>query len=385
MSNAFDSKLATTDMNTHLRATRSSSEDEAQRFVADDSPPHGGSRAKQAVIPPQQGLIVVQPLKKSEMQPSYAQDLGAENISHGVYGSFTHGLGICMGLLGAIPCCPLPNPYKSVPQGQVGLVSRFGSFFKAVDPGLVNVNVCTESIKTVDVRIRMDGIPRQTVMTKDNVSVGLDSVICWHIISPYQATYGIADVRETLIERAQTTLRHVIGARTLQSVVTEREAIANEIAEIVEAPARNWGVTVESILIKDIVFSQELQQSLSSAAQAKRVGESKVIAARAEVDSARLMREAADILASPAAMSIRTLEALQNMAKTSNSKVIFVPMNLPNMGSSAPGSAAGNENLNTQSGPSFQAIAEHADEGHEFIGARSSVGQAGLLNTTSQI
>jgi len=80
--------------------------------------------------------------------------------------------------------------------------------------------------------------------------------------------------------------------------------------------------------IKDIIFSADVAASLSSAAQQKRIGESKVIAARAEVDAARLMRQAADILASPAAMQIRQLEALQAMAKAANSKVIFVPMQL---------------------------------------------------------
>lgn len=92
-------------------------------------------------------------------------------------------------------------------------------------------------------------------------------------------------------------------------------------------------MSIEGILIKDIVFSRELQESLSSAATQRRIGESKVIAAKAEVDSARLMRQAADILASPAAMQIRQLESLQAMAKTSAAKVIFVPMNLTDLSS----------------------------------------------------
>lgn len=112
--------------------------------------------------------------------------------------------------------------------------------------------------------------------------------------------------------------------------MTEREVIAFEIAEIVGDIADKWGVSIEGILIKDIIFSADVAASLSSAAQQKRIGESKVIAARAEVDAARLMRQAADILASPAAMQIRQLEALQNMAKTSSSKVVFVPMHLQN-------------------------------------------------------
>ncbi|KLO08448.1 hypothetical protein SCHPADRAFT_908625 [Schizopora paradoxa] len=274
------------------------------------------------------GIITVQPLKRSEMQQSYAQDLGTGEVEHGVYGSLLNVLGDCVGCLGAIPCCPFPNPYRNVGQGAVGLVSRFGKFYKAVDPGLAKVNVCTESLRIVDVKIQISPIGRQTVITRDNVNVEIDSVIYFQITNPYRAAFGISDLRQALVERAQTTLRHVVGARAVQSVVTEREAIAFEIAEIVGDVADKWGVAIEGILIKDIIFSPEVAASLSSAAQQKRIGESKVIAARAEVDAARLMRQAADILASPAAMQIRQLEALQSMAKGSNSKVVFVPMQL---------------------------------------------------------
>ncbi|KAG9019670.1 hypothetical protein FRB90_011479 [Tulasnella sp. 427] len=244
------------------------------------------------------GVIKVQPLKKEEMQQSYAQDIGLDKVEHGIYGS------------------------------SVGLVSRFGQFYKAVDPGLVNVNVCSESLRIVDVKIQIATIGRQTVITRDNVNVEIDSVIYFQITNPYRAAFGISDLRQALIERAQTTLRHVVGARAVQSVVTERDAIALEIEEIVGDVADKWGVAIEGILIKDIVFSPEVAASLSSAAQQKRIGESKVIAARAEVDAARLMRQAADILASPAAMQIRQLEALQSMAKSASSKVVFVPMQL---------------------------------------------------------
>jgi len=262
------------------------------------------------------------------MQPSYYQDLGTGSVQHGVYGNFINSLGACVGFFGAIPCCPLPNPYREVQQGTVGLISRFGNFYKAVDPGLVQVNICTESLRVVDVKIQIVSIGRQTVITRDNVNVDIDSVIYFQIVNPYRAAFGIADLRQALVERAQTTLRHVVGARTVQSVVVERETIALEIDSILSEVCDKWGVSIEGILIKDIIFSTEVAASLSSAAQQKRIGEAKVIAAKAEVDAARLMRQAADILASPAAMQIRQLDALQGMAKTSSSKVIFVPMNL---------------------------------------------------------
>jgi len=108
-------------------------------------------------------------------------------------------------------------------------------------------------------------------------------------------------------------------------VIERREEIAQSIGEIIEEVAAGWGVQVESMLIKDMIFSNDLQESLSMAAQSKRIGESKVIAARAEVESAKLMRTAANILSSAPAMQIRYLETMQAMAKSANSKVIFLP------------------------------------------------------------
>lgn len=158
--------------------------------------------------------------------------------------------------------------------------------------------------------------------------------------------------------------------------MTEREAIAFEIAEIVGDVADKWGVSIEGILIKDIIFSPEVSASLSSAAQQKRIGESKVIAARAEVDAARLMRQAADILASPAAMQIRQLEALQTMAKTASSKVVFVPMQLQ---SDIVGQLG---HQNSEAGPSggaSQALRSEAGDGV------NDVARVGLLNSVSDV
>jgi erythrocyte band 7 integral membrane protein len=158
-------------------------------------------------------------------------------------------------------------------------------------------------------------------------------------------------------------------------VVTEREAIAYEIAEIVGDVADRWGVSIEGILIKDIIFSAEVSASLSSAAQQKRIGESKVIAARAEVEAAKLLRAAADILSSPAAMQIRQLEALQNMAKSAQSKVVFVPMQLQTDVTSQ--LLQGTNGQGSSSPPGM--IAEEAGE------PTGAAGRAGLLNSVANM
>ncbi|KAJ6166965.1 hypothetical protein N7470_002412 [Penicillium chermesinum] len=292
---------------------------------------NGADSGKAPVLEPQTDnharqpdrLVNVQPARLSDLQPKYASVIQHDNSNPdaaGWYASFMHSLGECIGACGAIPCCICcPNPFKPVDQGQVGLVSRFGRFERSVDPGLVKVNPVSEHLTTVDVKIQIVEVPRQVCMTKDNVTLNLTSVIY------YQAAFGISNVKQALVERTQTTLRHVIGARVLQDVIERREEIAQSTSEIIEEVAAGWGVQVESMLIKDIIFSDDLQDSLSMAAQSKRIGESKVIAARAEVESAKLMRQAADILSSAPAMQIRYLEAMQAMAKSANSKVIFLP------------------------------------------------------------
>jgi erythrocyte band 7 integral membrane protein len=238
-----------------------------------------------------------------------------------------HSIGEVMGFLGSIPCvCCCPNPYKEVKQGYVGLVSRYGEYYKTVDPGLVKVNPISEELTRVDIKMQVLTCQDIAIMTKDNVNITIDCVVYWYIVDVYRAQYSIADVRQAIEERAQTSLRAILGAKTLQECIENRETIAEALEEIIAEPARSWGVRIESTLIKDLQFSADLKKSLASAATQKRIGESKVIAAQAEVDAAKLMREAADILNTEAAMQIRYLDTVKRMAETSNAKVIFMPM-----------------------------------------------------------
>ncbi|KAL6240359.1 hypothetical protein RBB50_012729 [Rhinocladiella similis] len=325
------------------------------------------------------GTIKVQPPPREDLQPSYAQMLQAETEAetHGWYGSMTNTLGSFIGFFGAIPCCVIcPNPYKPVSQGNVGLVTKFGKFTRAVDPGLVHINPLSERLIQVDVKIQIVEVPQQVCMTKDNVTLNLTSVIYYHITSPHKAAFGISNIRQALVERTQTTLRHVVGARVLQDVIERREEIAQSIGEIIEDVAQGWGAQVESMLIKDIIFSNDLQDSLSMAAQSKRIGESKVIAARAEVESAKLMRQAADILSSAPAMQIRYLEAMQAMAKTANSKVIFLPatnQTIPEgvmQAAIQPGSGEGPSNYQSKQNTGNQFNVDPGDGFRQAVNAR---------------
>ncbi|KAJ2380400.1 hypothetical protein GGI23_007795, partial [Coemansia sp. RSA 2559] len=169
------------------------------------------------------------------------------------YGRMMTGLGNFFGSFGQLPfcCCCCENPYTNVPQGYVGLVSRFGRYYKTVDPGLVAVNTMTESIEFVDTKIQIQPIVELPIVTQDNVTVGIEAVVYWHVTDPYLATYGVSNVSQALTERTQTTLRAVLGGRDLQGLIENRNTIASGITELIDKPAREWGVSVESILIKD--------------------------------------------------------------------------------------------------------------------------------------
>jgi len=258
----------------------------------------------------------------------------------GCYPSSRRCLGCIIGCLGCLPfcfCCP--NPYKRIQQGYTGLISEFGQFQRVAPPGLVYLNPVTQSLQNVDVRVRVQPLPRQQIFTHDNVSVEVDSVIYWKISDPVTASYHVGNVTSALIERAQTTMREICSIRELQDMLTHRDQMAEEIKRIIEATAFSWGVEIESILIKDIIMNSELQDNLSAAAVARRQGASLVITAQAEVEAAKLMREASDIMATPAAMQFRYLETLQKMAQHAQTRVIFVPTSLTDVNKFTTGAA----------------------------------------------
>ncbi|RCK66010.1 hypothetical protein Cantr_01805 [Candida viswanathii] len=267
-------------------------------------------------------------------EPTHKPQMDLRNFSRSYeqaplngYQKLIEGMGSMFGTCGMF-CCLCENPYKEVPQGEVGLVQTFGALTRTVEPGLSYVNTWSEKLTRVSIKINVREIPAQTCFTKDNVSVTITSVVYYNIVDPMKAIFDIADINEAIVERTQTTLRDVIGGRILQDVVEKREEVASTIETIISKTAADWGVNVESILIKDLVLPQQVQDSLSKATEARRIGEAKIINARSEVMAAKLYRKSADILSSKAALNIRFLDTLIQLGKTANSKVIFLPPSL---------------------------------------------------------
>jgi len=257
----------------------------------------------------------------------------AEDPSVSTYEGCKTCCGLCSGFLkNWICCCFCESPYKIVQEGNVGVVQKFGKFSKLYAPGLYYVNPCTEKMTFVDKRERIIDIRRQLCMTKDNITVIVDAVIYYQIFDTYKSLFRIENLTHSIAELCYTSLRDIFGEVTLQQALEDRDILAERLEALVDEASDCWGVDISKCLIQEILFTEELQKSLSTAATAKRIAESKIIGAQADVQAARLMRNASDILNTPAAMQVRYLEAITNVAKAPNPKVVFFPADYKKVG-----------------------------------------------------
>lgn len=252
--------------------------------------------------------------------------------------------GIGCGFLATWVCCMCCNtPYKRIMEGTVAIVTEYGKFNKLYAPGLYFVNPCTEDLIIVDKREQVMDIRKQSVITRDNINVIIDAVVYYQVENSYRSVFAVQQLKESIQDIASTSLRDVFGITTLQEALEDRDKTAEHLYGLISGPAASWGVNIKRVLLQEILFTQELQRTLSSAATAKRLAESKVISAQADVQAAKLMRNASDILNTPAAMQIRYLESINSVGKAPNPKVIFFPSDYKQIGSKALASMGSNK------------------------------------------
>jgi len=234
--------------------------------------------------------------------------------------------GCLCGYTCGVSCCPCCCwPYKTVQKGFEGVVQEFGRVTGHVEEGLHYVNPITAILTPVNMKIQVINLERQDVITSDNLSIKIDSVVYYQSMDVDKVLFKVDDVRSSVIQLSFTTLREVIGKRPLQKCLEERKEIADHVRIIIENRAGEWGVHISDIQIKDIIVPTNIMNLLSSAATAEREATAKIINARADVSAAELMKKAADMLNSDAAMQIRHLEVMRQLAESNNAKIIFMP------------------------------------------------------------
>lgn len=210
------------------------------------------------------------------------------------------------------------------------VVFRLGRMIGGRGPGLIYVIPGIEKIRKVDLRIITTDVPPQDVVTRDNVSIVVNAVLLFRVIDPNKAILNVENYLESTFQYAQTTLRSVLGSVELDDVLSERESLNKRIQEILDLHTEPWGIKVTAVEIKQVDLPKEMQRAMATQAEAERQRRAKVINAAGEAQAAEKLIEAAEKLERhPAAIQLRYLQTLQEIASENNSTTIFpVPIDL---------------------------------------------------------
>lgn len=214
-----------------------------------------------------------------------------------------------------------------VAQWERGIVLRLGKFQGVRGPGLVLIFPVIEYLRNIDTRVRTLGIPRQRVITRDNVPVSVNGVLYFKVVEPQDAVIKVQDYEYAIREYAQAALRDVIGRLTLDELLAEREQIQHEIEQALTGAAKEWGLVVDAIRLLDIDMPEELKRMMSRQASAEREKRATITKAEGDKLAAFNLAEAAQtMLMSPGAMQLRTLQTLDGLgASPSNTIVMAIP------------------------------------------------------------
>jgi regulator of protease activity HflC (stomatin/prohibitin superfamily) len=219
---------------------------------------------------------------------------------------------------------------KMAAQWEKALVFRLGRYHRLAGPGIYPIVPLIDQVRHVDTRIVAIDIPRQEAITMDNVPVSIDAVIFIRVVRPDQAIINVQDYQYAISQYAQAALRDVIGSKTLDEVLMDREGVGKLIEDLVERETEHWGLEVSGIRIQDIVLPEDLKKVMSRQAAAER--EKRAVIAKAEGDriaAENLAAAAATMARSPGAMQLRTLQTIDGLGPTaSNTVVIAVPIEI---------------------------------------------------------
>ena len=219
---------------------------------------------------------------------------------------------------------------KVLYQYERGVVFTMGKYSGTRKPGITFIVPVFQTMRKVDMRIKTADIPRQEVMTKDNIPMLVNAVVYFKVVSPEDVIIKIQDHVYAIRQYTQAALRDVIGNSEMDSVLTEREQIAESIKEIVDAETNGWGVDVESIKIQEVELPAEMKRAMAKQAEAERERRAMIIASHGELAASKNLQQAAEILAqSKGALHLRTLQTIRDIAADPSEKIIlFVPSDL---------------------------------------------------------
>ena len=222
---------------------------------------------------------------------------------------------------------------KVVNQYERGVVLTLGKFTGIRQPGLRVVVPIFQRIIRVDVRSTPIDVPKQEIITKDNVTVGVDAVVYLRVIESSKAVLETTNYVYATSQFAQAALRDVAGNADLDELLSNREAISQQIKEIVDKQTDQWGIDVENVKIQNIELPADMKRAMAKQAEAERERRGVVIAAEGEKQAAQAVADAAAMLSKiPGGINIRTLQTLEKIAvEPSQKTLVLLPSELTNL------------------------------------------------------
>jgi regulator of protease activity HflC (stomatin/prohibitin superfamily) len=224
----------------------------------------------------------------------------------------------------------LSSSIRILREYETGVVFRLGRYVGNRGPGFVLIIPGIEKMVRVDKRTRTIDVPPQDVITKDNVPVKVNAVLYFRIEDPAKSVIEVENYRYATLQISQTTLRSILGQAELDELLSKRDKINSELADVIDELTIPWGVKVTVVEIKDVEIPQSMQRALAAQAEAERDRRAKIINAEGELQASQKLTEAAHVMSSaPAAIQLRYLQTLREIATEQNSTILFpIPMDL---------------------------------------------------------
>jgi regulator of protease activity HflC (stomatin/prohibitin superfamily) len=222
--------------------------------------------------------------------------------------------------------------FKVITQFERGIVFRWGRVLPGVRaPGLTWVNPFTDRLKKVNMQVVVATVPAQEAITRDNVTLKVDAVVYYRVVDPAKAIINVRDYAYAVAQVAQTSLRSVIGQSDMDQLLSERDKVNAHLKDVIDEPTEQpWGIRVERVEVKDVSLPESMKRSMSRQAEAERERRARVISADGEYQASKKLAQAAAVMAAdPAALQLRLLQTVVEVAAEKNSTLVMpVPVEL---------------------------------------------------------
>ncbi len=231
---------------------------------------------------------------------------------------------IGIGIIVLVVLIIIPMAVKIVTEYERGVIFRLGRLVGAKGPGLFLIIPFIDRMVKVDLRVVTMDVPSQEVITKDNVTVRVNAVVYFRVVDPESSVVKVLDHIRATSQISQTTLRNVLGQSELDDLLSQREKLNQMLQKIIDEHTDPWGVKVSTVEIKEVELAEEMKRSMAAQAEAERERRAKIIHAEGEFQASEKLAQAAAIIGrEPAAIQLRYLSTLSEIATERTNTILF--------------------------------------------------------------